>query len=93
MGRPMRAWLPVLLIFRKPRALTLFTGRAASVYDAAQTGQDLTEYMRAIHATHVIESSIFPDDARVLHPYIERHAETLRLVFANGDFKVLEVRR
>jgi hypothetical protein len=80
-----------VFVFRKPRALTLFTERAASVYDVNQTGQDLGTYIRQIHATYVITSSIFEQDKTILDPYIEMHRDNVRLVFANSDFRVYKI--
>jgi hypothetical protein len=80
-----------VFIFRKPRALTLFTERAASVYDVLQSGQDLADYCRQIHATHLISSSMFLQDADILDPFIDRHRNQLRLAFRNHDFRVYEI--
>jgi hypothetical protein len=80
-----------VFIFRKPRALTLFTQRAASVYDVLQSGQDLAEYCRQIHATHLISSSVFLQDAEVLDPFIDQHREQLRLAFTNQGFRVYQI--
>jgi hypothetical protein len=86
-----RAPASSVFIFRKPRALTLFTERAASVYDVLQSGQDLSEYCRQIRATHLISSSVFPQDADLLDPFIDRHRAQLRLVFRNAGFSVYEI--
>ena len=80
-----------VFIFRKPRALTLFTERAASVYDVLQTGQDLAEYSHQIHATHLISSSLSLEDGIVLDPFVDRHRSQLRLAFQNRDFRVYEI--
>jgi hypothetical protein len=71
--------------------LTLFTERSASVYDVLQSGQDLADYCRQIHATHLISSSVFLQDADILDPFIDRHRNQLRLAYRNRDFRVYEI--
>ena len=84
-----------MIVFRKPRALALYTGRRASVYHV--TGDnELWAYLRQIQATHIVVSTgpfgEPPDDASFLGPFVSRHSQKLDQVYTNHRFNVYRVK-
>jgi hypothetical protein len=81
-----------VLIFRKPRVLSLYTGRKASVYHQFEPSDDgeLWDYFDKIRATHLLTS---PVDKTYWPSFIERHQASLEEVFSNQDFKVYRIKR
>jgi hypothetical protein len=81
-----------VLLFQRPRALALFTGRRASAHHAPRSDDDLWHYLRRIGATHVVVARVFPESAGVLKPFVERNAAHFRRVYDNPDFTVYRVK-
>ncbi len=81
-----------VLVFGKPRALALFTGRRVSAAFIPDHPCALWRYMRQIRASHVI---IGPDDSDPESAYLERLAETfsssLTPLFKNRDFAAYRI--
>ena len=77
-----------VFIFRKPRALALYTERRASFYNPEDDDDGLWRYFEKIGAGYLIVSRALPPDPAVLGPFVERHPERLKLIFANADFTV-----
>jgi hypothetical protein len=80
-----------VLLFQKPRALALFTGRRASAHHTPPSDRDLWRYLDAIGATHVVVGRVFPDSHAYLQPFVARHPGRLRAVYANADFTVYRI--
>ncbi|MBI5365831.1 MAG: hypothetical protein HZA54_02240, partial [Planctomycetes bacterium] len=89
-----RAELPrdAVLLFRKPRALALFTGRGATMYDDPAAGTDLGAWVRTAGVTHVAVGRGFDLDRAALAPWIARNEERLDRLWGNGEFEVWRVR-
>jgi hypothetical protein len=81
-----------VLLFQKPRALALFTGRRASAHHTPPSDRDLWQYLDAIGATHVVVGRVFPESHAFLAPFVARHPDRLQAVYANPDFTVYRVR-
>lgn len=81
-----------VFIFRRPRVLSLFTGRDASVYHQAQNDKELWDYFREINASYIIVGKIFGEDEYFLRPFVERNKDNLREVYFNSDFKVYKIK-
>lgn len=81
-----------IIIFLKPRALTLYTGRAASVYHRAKNYRDLWDYMQEIRATHIIVSNLFEGDRVYLTSFVEKYGSDLQETYRNSDFGVYRIR-
>lgn len=83
-----------VMIFHRARALTLFSGRPASIYIINGTPEQAAaqwEHIRQVRAKYVIFGCVFPEDERVLRPVIAEHAAELKLVYENAGFQVYEV--
>ncbi len=81
-----------IFIFRKPRVLSLFTGRQASVYHYPVGDKNLWDYFREIHAHYVIVGRPFPSDSKYLRPFVAKYGDNLENVFSNADFDVYRVK-
>lgn len=82
-----------VLVFQKPRAMALLTGRRASAIHAAPDDADVWRYVEKIGATHVVvDQGLFGSASTVLGPFAQRNAKRLRPVFHNADFTVYEVK-
>jgi len=77
-----------IFIFLKPRVLTLFTGRSASVYHQPHNKRDLLHYFSNIGATHlVIREGYEP----YLHLLVKKFQKNFELVYSNFEFKVYRI--
>ncbi len=77
-----------LIVFRKPRALYLLTGRRSVVYPDNQGRlYVVNEYVRAIHADYVITSGL-DTDREVVIPALALQPDAYQPVFQNRDFTV-----
>lgn len=88
-----------VFIFSKPRVLTLFTGRPASVYHNPEDDEGLLDYFYQIDAKYVVVGP--PSyDRLVLRPqhaafsmeeYVASHADRFEMKFDNADFALYEI--
>jgi hypothetical protein len=83
------------MVFRKPRLLSLYTGRAASAYHQAAE-RDFWEYFEGLGATHIVvdrSTSTDPSEEREKRYLmnIVRRSARLRTVYDNGRFAVHEI--
>jgi len=97
-----------VVVFRKPRLLTIATGRPASVYPqrhlyGALPGAELWRHLEAIDARflllkHTPRRTVGPyntldfSDAAFIERFVRRHPRRLVPVFLNGDYTAYEVR-
>lgn len=82
-----------VFLFRRSRALSLFTSRPAAVYDYSvahpeQLAKDLYEF----HAAYIVTSAIFEEDRAVLIPFVKSYLSHLDKVYENSDFEVYKIR-
>lgn len=85
-----------VMIFIKPRVMSLLTARRTSAYHMPSDPSRLWDYFSRIGATHLVV--VENDDAFVgaedparlayLRTFAERNPDRLRPVFANADFRV-----
>jgi hypothetical protein len=80
-----------VIIFRRCRALSLFTSRPAALYDYAHPERLATDFQR-FAASYVIVSPIFEEDRESLIPFIHQNLAHFDEVYENSDFKVYRVR-
>ena len=78
-----------VILFRKPRALALFTGRSAS-YKRAGRSHKMLEYLEKIGAGYVIVSPK-EQDRRYLRKFMERNRSNFELVYASENYSVHRV--
>jgi hypothetical protein len=81
-------------VFRKPRALTLFTERKASTWHQPAGDQDLWDYFRKINATFLVLGpvGIEPEDQEYLSRFIGRNGDRLEKTYSNKDFEVYRIK-
>ena len=80
-----------IFIFERPRVLSLFTGRSASVYHRPHSDEDLWNYFRKIKATYIGVGRPFERDQRILSPFIEKSIKHFQNVYSNSDFEVYRI--
>lgn len=74
-----------VFIFLKPRVLSLFTSRSASVYYRPSDGKDLLMYFKRIGVSYVV---VRPAYEKALDLFIRKYQENFKLVYTNPDFKM-----
>jgi hypothetical protein len=81
-------------VFRKPRALALFTGRNASAWHQPADDQDLWDYFRKINATFLVfgPAGIERGDQEYLSRFIGRNGDRLEKTYSNMDFEVYRIK-
>lgn len=81
-------------IFRKPRALALFTGRNASSWHMPADDQELWSYLQKINAGFVVlgPKGLEPEDQAYLSGFIGRNSRRLEKAFSNMDFDVYRIK-
>jgi hypothetical protein len=81
-------------VFRKPRALALFTGRNASAWHQPADDQNLWDYFRKINATFLVlgPSGIEPGDQEYISRFIGRNGDRLEKTYSNMDFEVYRIK-
>jgi hypothetical protein len=93
-----------VIIFRKPRALALLTGREAGIYPMPNDNSlswdvIVSKYFQDRDVRYLIvapavwtRDSVRVQDIEWEHHFIERYKNRCREVFSNGDFKVFELK-
>jgi hypothetical protein len=80
-----------VLIYFRARALALYTSRTTSAYNHQGTDEELWQYARNVHATHLITSNAFDEDHGFLACYAETHSSNLELAHQNANFKLYRI--
>lgn len=80
-----------VFIFQNPRVLSLYTRRQASVYPENGDPELVWSYIQKIHARYVIDTDFLEGDDAVLHPFIRKYADHLRLVFSELHFRMYRI--
>lgn len=75
-------------IFRKPRVLSLYTGRSSAAYHLPDNEKDLWNFFRTIGATHLISG---PIDPKYIHLFVEKYENNFEKMYRNFDFKVYKI--
>jgi hypothetical protein len=79
-----------VFIFKKPRALALYTGRRASVYSTRMVSDPWT-YVSRIHATHVVTIRRSAQDSLYLRTLEQNRHSSAKRLYSNGHFEVYEL--
>jgi hypothetical protein len=80
-----------VVICRKPRTLSLFAGRRASMYHFGPDAE-LLAYFKATGADYLIAGSVFPEDRAFLFPFLARNEARFLRIYANADFSVYSIK-
>jgi hypothetical protein len=84
-----------IIIFRRPRALALFTDRRALVFQPLESEDSTISYFREVGADYLING---PMDPSYLYAFIkghedcDKHADCFQQVYYNSDFQVYKIR-
>lgn len=85
------------VVFRKPRLLSLLSGRASSAYAIDQSQDGFWSYFTTLGATHLVVDNTWtsPDFDHKAKEYLRvvvaGRRDRLRVVFDNGAFQVYEI--
>lgn len=90
-----------VVVFIKPRAMSLFAGRASSVYHQPEDDQELWAYFDKIGARWLVvaeRDAAFEDFERpevliYLQAFVRRNSSRLERVWGNADFTVYRIRK
>jgi len=82
-----------VIIFTKPRALALYTGRKTSFYPVLLDDKGIWEYFQRIGATHIVSGpkGIEPHDQEFLSKFLNRHRGLLQEEYSNAAFTVYRI--
>ena len=82
-----------VVVFIKPRAMALYTGRASSIWNNFWYDSELFDYFRRINASYLIVGP--PDldswDQKNISEFVERNSEKFERAFANDEFSVYRI--
>ncbi len=77
-----------IFIFRKPRALSLYTDRRGLVFEPLESVDSTMRYFREVGANYLINSPMDPD---YLLAFIRGREDMFSLVYSNTDFRVYKI--
>ena len=79
-----------IFIFRKPRELSLYTGRRASVFHRPRNPHDLWNYLHHINATYVVvgPEKQPPEKWSYLRLFVNFYRDNFQEVYFNTDFQI-----
>ncbi len=81
-----------VVLFQKPRAMALLTGRRCSALHVPRDDEDLWRYLQTIGASYAVaDRDLFARTPNPLRRFAKRHPERLREVYRNADFTVYAV--
>ena len=80
------------IIYRRARALSLYTGRPASVANHLGSQAELWRWAATIHAKYLVTTNAFSDDEGFLIRLVESNAGSVDLVYENANFKLYRIR-
>jgi hypothetical protein len=81
-----------VIVYERPRLLTLVSGRAVSAYDEPADNGELWRYFDGISAGYVLVDREYPDDREYLEPLLLSHATQAREALAEGEFHLYSIR-
>jgi hypothetical protein len=79
-----------VMVFRKPRVLTLYTGRPAAVYHEPDDDMGLWSFFSRISADYLITAKPLDDEFFPL--FVARYAGHLESVYRNAAFEVFRIK-
>lgn len=82
-----------VVIFRKPRAMALFTGRKTAAAHQPKDDRELWSYFLQIKASYLVlgPEDLDPDYYMYFKRFVGLYSDQLREVYANTDFKVYRI--
>jgi hypothetical protein len=82
-----------VVVCRKPRALSLFTRRAAAVWHYAPEDAQLWDFFRRINASYLIVGPSYTNiyDQEYIRSFVDRNRGRLQQTYTNSDFIVYRI--
>jgi 4-amino-4-deoxy-L-arabinose transferase-like glycosyltransferase len=81
-----------IFVFYKPRALSLYTNRAASTFPYTASTFEAADYLSELGADYAIVKNDESRPNNVLASFIDARPAAFELVFSNQDFRVYRIR-
>ncbi len=83
-----------VLIFRKPRVLSLYTGRPSSIYPVVtpENAGPFWDHVKNTGARYIIAGEPFIEDRAVLSHLLRESGNRLEQVFVSPDFRVYRIK-
>ncbi len=81
-----------IVIFFKPRALSLYANRAASTFPYTASDADAADYLTELGADYAVVKNDEATPNVVLASFIDARPTAFELVFRNQDFRVYRIR-
>jgi hypothetical protein len=86
-----------VIVFRRARALSLFTDRSSATYHATRNDGELWNYLCSVHADYIIDGT--PDlldppkgaSSTFLRDFLARNSEKLQQTYVNPEFNVYRI--
>jgi hypothetical protein len=80
------------IIYRRARALSLYTGRPASIANHLGSQAELWQWAATIGAKYLVTTNAFNDDEGFLIRFVESNAGSVDLIYENANFKLYRIR-
>jgi 4-amino-4-deoxy-L-arabinose transferase-like glycosyltransferase len=80
------------IIYFRARALSLYTGRPASVPNYLGSETELWDWAKAVHAKYFLTTNAFHDDQEFLTRFVQSNPASFDLVYENANFKLYRIR-
>ena len=80
------------IIYIRARALSLYTGRPASVPNYRGSPEELWQWAENIHAKYLLTTNAFNDDQGFLDRFLANNARRFDLVYENANFRLYRIR-
>jgi hypothetical protein len=80
------------ILYVRARALSLYTGRSASVPNYRGSQAELWQWAANIHAKYLLTTNAFNDDQEFLAVFVQSNAGSFDLVYENANFRLYRIR-
>jgi len=80
------------IIYRRARALSLYTGRPASIANHLGSQAELWQWAATIGAKYLVTTNAFNDDEGFLIRFVESNTGSVDLIYENANFKLYRIR-
>lgn len=82
-----------VIVFRKPRAFALLTGKKVTVWHQEPDDQKLWDFFHRVKATYLIigPKNIEPEDQAFISAFVERNRDRFAETFTNADYTMYRI--
>lgn len=80
------------VVFLRPRAMCLFTGKRSTIYPASEDDRQWLGYFKSVNARYIVLGRVFNEDMHYVAGFLERNRKLAEKVYENPDFKVFRLK-